>query len=71
MIVLAAPRLERWVSTATRTLVKIDVEGFEPELLVALGPVLQRHRPDLLIEVRPFTLDKLNADPVLTTMTSI
>lgn len=65
VIVLAAPELERWMSTATRTLVKIDVEGFEPELLAALARVLQRHRPDLLIEVLPFTLDKLNADPVL------
>lgn len=66
-IVLAAPELERWVSRAARTLVKIDVEGFEPELLAALGPVLRRHRPDLLIEVLPFALDKLNADPVLVT----
>lgn len=65
VVVLAAPELERWVSRATRTLVKIDVEGFEPELLTALGPILQRHRPDVLIEVLPFTLDRLNADPVL------
>lgn len=67
VVVLAAPELEHWVSRAARTLVKIDVEGFEPELLAALGPLLQRHRPDLLIEVLPFTLDKLNADPVLMT----
>lgn len=67
VMVLAAHELERWVATATRTLVKVDVEGFEPELLAALGAVLQRHRPDLLIEVLPFTLDKLNADPVLRT----
>lgn len=65
VIVLAASELERWVSTAMRTLIKIDVEGFEPELLAALGPVVERHRPDLLIEVLPFTLDKLNANPVL------
>jgi len=67
VIVVAAPELERWVSTASRALLKIDVEGFEPELLTALGPVLRRYRPDLLIEVLPFTLDKLNADPVLVT----
>lgn len=64
-IVLAAPERNRWVSTAARTLVKIDVEGIEPELLAALGPLLKTHRPDLLIEVLPFTLDKLNADPIL------
>lgn len=67
VLVVAAPELERWVATASRTLLKIDVEGFEPELLAALRPVLERYRPDLLIEVLPFTLDKLNADPVLMT----
>jgi FkbM family methyltransferase len=65
VIAVAASELERWVSEANHTLFKIDVEGFEPELLGALNPVLQRHRPDLLIEVLPFTVDKLNADPVL------
>lgn len=66
IMVLAAPELERWVSTATRTLIKIDVEGYEPDLVAALGAILERHRPDLLIEVLPFTLDKLNASPILT-----
>ena len=46
-------------------MIKIDVEGFEPQLLAALGPLLERYRPDLLIEVLPFALEKLNADPVL------
>lgn len=64
-IVVAAPELERWMAAAARTLVKIDVEGFEPELLRALRPLLERHRPDLLIEVLPFTLDKLNSDPIV------
>lgn len=67
VLVVAAPELERWISTASRALLKIDAEGFEPELLAALGPVLQRYRPDLLVEVLPFTLEKLNADPVLMT----
>lgn len=66
-VVLAAPELGRWLTIADRALIKIDVEGFEPELLTALGPLLERHRPDLLIEVLPFTLDKLNADPKLAT----
>ena len=64
-VVLAAPELGRWLGAEGRTLIKIDVEGFEPELLTALGPLLERHRPDLLIEVLPFTLDALNANPVL------
>lgn len=64
-IVVAAPELERWMAKAARILVKVDVEGFEPELLTALRPLLLRHRPDLLIEVLPFTLDKLNDDPIV------
>lgn len=64
-VVLGASELERWLAMADHALIKIDVEGFEPDLLAALGPLLQRHRPDLLIEVLPFTLDKLNADPNL------
>lgn len=65
VVVVAAPELERWLATANHALIKIDVEGFEPELLAALGPLLERYRPDLLIEVLPFALEKLNADPVL------
>ena len=55
----------RWMAAAARILVKIDVEGFEPELLIALRPLLQRYHPDLLIEVLPFTLGRLNDDPMV------
>jgi len=65
-IVVAAPELERWMAAAARTLIKIDVEGFEPELLMALRPLLERRRPDLLIEVLPFKVDKLSSDPIVT-----
>lgn len=64
-VVVAAPELARWLSPAGRALIKIDVEGFEPALLGALAPLLERHHPDLLIEVLPFTLDALNAMPTL------
>jgi len=64
-VVLAAPELGRWLGVEGRTLIEIDVEGFEPELLTALGPLLERHRPGMLVEVLPFTLDALNANPVL------
>lgn len=59
-VVVAAPELVRWLSPAGRALVKIDVEGFEPALLSAMAPLLEQHRPDLLIEVLPYTLDALN-----------
>jgi FkbM family methyltransferase len=34
-------------------LIKLDAEGAEPQILAALAPVLQRHAPDLLVEVLP------------------
>ena len=59
--VIAARDLETWLATAHRALIKIDVEGFEPQLLSALAPLLERHRPDLLIEVMPSTAEPLEA----------
>lgn len=64
-VVVAASELTRWLAPAGRALIKMDVEGFEPALLTAMTPLLDRHRPDLLIEVLPFTLDALNEIPAL------
>ena len=63
--VIAARELEAWLGPARRSLIKIDVEGFEPELLAALAPLLARYRPDLLIEVMPSTQGPLEALGVL------
>lgn len=63
--VVAARDLETWLASARRPLIKIDVEGFEPQLLSALAPLLERHRPDLLIEVMPTTAEPLEALDVL------
>ncbi len=57
--VIAARDLETWLASARRALIKIDVEGFEPQLLSAMAPLLERHRPDLLIEVMPSTAEPL------------
>ena len=48
-LALAAGELERFLAPAGRALVKIDVEGFEPQLLRALAPLIGRRHPDLLI----------------------
>lgn len=65
VVVLAASELERWLAPARRALIKIDVEGFEPELLTALAPLIERFHPDLIVEVLPFALDALNKSPAL------
>ena len=57
--VVAAGELERWLKPARRALLKIDVEGYEPQLLAALGPLIERHRPDLIVEVLPGTPEAL------------
>jgi len=41
-------------------LVKLDVEGAEPEVLQSLQGLIGRHRPDLLIEALPTTEAALN-----------
>jgi FkbM family methyltransferase len=61
----AAADLARWLETSHRTLIKLDVEGFEPQLLAALAPLLLRFRPDLLIEVLPGTPEALAANEAL------
>lgn len=66
VVTVAASELERWLESAPgRTLIKLDVEGFEPQLLDSLKPVIDKHRPDIVIEVLPFTLDALNDSAAL------
>ncbi len=64
-VTVAASELERWLAPARRALIKIDVEGFEPRLVMALKPLLERYKPDLLIEVVPFTVEELEQSPAL------
>lgn len=66
VVTVAATELERWLETAPgRTLIKLDVEGFEPQLLESLKPMIDKYRPDIVIEVLPFTLDALNDSAAL------
>lgn len=43
--------LEALVLNGERVLLKIDVEGYEPQLLASLGGFIERHKPDLIVEV--------------------
>jgi FkbM family methyltransferase len=43
-----------------RTLVKMDVEGFEPELLACMSDLLWELKPHLIVEVLPGTDEYLN-----------
>jgi FkbM family methyltransferase len=65
VIVIDANRLTELVPAHARLLIKIDVEGFEAELLTALQPLLASHCPDLLIEVLPDFVDAIRSVPAL------
>jgi FkbM family methyltransferase len=46
-----ATDLEFFFRAYPKLLVKVDVEGYEPELLKALQDIITRYRPDVIIEV--------------------
>ena len=48
-----------------KVLLKIDVEGFEPQLLHALSPLIEQYAPDILIEVLAGTPEGLAGQPWL------
>lgn len=48
---LSAASLEPLFQRHERMMVKIDAEGYEPQILSALEPLLARYQPDLLVEV--------------------
>jgi FkbM family methyltransferase len=41
-------------------LIKLDCEGAEPEILVAIEPLIRARRPDIIVEVTSTTVDALN-----------
>ena len=63
--VVGPHEIETWLKPSQRTLIKIDVEGFEPQLLEVLASLIERYRPDLLIEVLPDTVEALNVHRAL------
>lgn len=61
----SAAELEFFFRSYRKVLVKIDVEGYEPELLRTLGDIVMRYRPDLIIEVLSGTPERLSELPWL------
>ena len=57
--VLAASKMEAFFQNSP-ILLKIDVEGAEPQLLQSLAPLIEQYRPDLIVEVLPVTEAALN-----------
>jgi FkbM family methyltransferase len=53
VIAVSGAALEPLFAPHRRVLLKIDAEGLEPEILAAMEPVLERYRPDLLVEILP------------------
>jgi FkbM family methyltransferase len=60
VLVIAAQELQKYFEASKNTLVKMDVEGFEPFLIAAMAPLINKYHPDLLIEVLNVTADQLD-----------
>jgi FkbM family methyltransferase len=65
VVVVAAAELERFLSSASKALIKIDVEGFEPVLVASMDALLQKYQPNLLIEVLEETAQRLEQTSAL------
>ena len=65
MLVVGAQELEKYLSGGRKSLIKIDVEGFEPCLIAAMTPLINQYHPDLLIEVLNVSVEELDKAEVL------
>jgi FkbM family methyltransferase len=61
VVTIAGSELGKLFARHQRVLLKIDAEGLEPRILTAMATILERHRPDLLIEVLQGVDVQLNA----------
>lgn len=64
VLTVAATDVASFIKAGQKALIKIDVEGYEPQLLEAMAGLINQHHPDLLIEVLPGIpeqLEKLDA----------
>jgi FkbM family methyltransferase len=60
LVLAISPReLEGFFSPDGKVLVKIDVEGYEPDLMMAFKEIVRRYQPDFLIEVLEGTPEAL------------
>jgi hypothetical protein len=67
---LAASELACFFQAHARVLVKVDVEGYEPDLMQASKDIALRYRPDFLIEVLAGTPEALEGLEYLRTYES-
>jgi FkbM family methyltransferase len=65
VLVVDADIISKLLPAPGRSLLKIDVEGAEAEVLRGLRPWISKHRPDLIVEVLPGYADELRATDFL------
>jgi FkbM family methyltransferase len=65
VMVFDARRLESLFERSKKILLKIDVENYEPQLLQAFSGLINKYRPDIIIEVLPTVADAIEASPCL------
>jgi FkbM family methyltransferase len=59
-VTLGACELKKLIGRGERALIKIDVEGMEPAIVRALGPILAAERPEVIVEVLEHVAQELN-----------
>lgn len=62
-VIQAVPVDEMLAGEARVDLVKMDIEGYEPQALRGLAQTLARHKPKILLEFNPMCLKEQNSDP--------
>ena len=64
-LVVGVQELEKYLKESNKTLIKMKVERFEPALIAAFEPLINKYRPDLLIAVLNVTADQLDKTTAL------
>ena len=65
VMVLAAKDLQFFFDDGQKVLLKIDAEGHDPAILSALGAIISKYQPDIVVEVLAFTQGAIQACPAL------
>jgi FkbM family methyltransferase len=65
VMVFDASFMELLFARSNKTLLKIDAENYEPQLLEAFSALIIKYRPDIIIEILSSTANAIETSPCL------